>query len=74
MLSSVIGDSAGGVPVATRMNEVKFKKMIRPGDTIQIQVTLAERLADAFFLKAKVVSGGKLAARLEFACTMAPTA
>ena len=74
LLSSVIGDSTGGVPVATRMSDVKFKKMIRPGDTIQMQVTLTERLADAFFLKAKVVSARKLAARLEFACTMAPTA
>jgi hypothetical protein len=29
-------------------------------------------LADAFFLTGKVTSGGKLAARLEFACTLAP--
>jgi len=60
-----------GVPVATRLNDVKFKKMIRPGDTIQIEVTLQERLADAFFLQAKVMCDGKLAVRFEFACTIA---
>ncbi|MCU0873389.1 MAG: beta-hydroxyacyl-ACP dehydratase, partial [Pirellulaceae bacterium] len=38
---------AQGVPVATRLNDVKLKKMIRPGDTIQMEVTLQERLADA---------------------------
>lgn len=61
-----------GVPVATRLNEVKFKQMVRPGDTIEIETTLKERLADAFFLTAKISLGGKIAARLDFACTLAP--
>jgi 3-hydroxyacyl-[acyl-carrier-protein] dehydratase len=61
----------GRVPVATRMNDVRFKRIVRPGETIDIEVELTERLADAFFLKAKVTCAGKLAARLEFACTMA---
>ena len=60
-----------GVPVATRLNEVKFKKMIRPGDEIEMEVTLNERMADAFFCSAKITSGGKLAVRFDFACTMA---
>ena len=60
-----------GVPVAARLNGVKFKKMVRPGDTIEMTVTLNERLANAFFLAAKVTCGGKLAAQFEFACTMA---
>ena len=69
------GDLAGGgVPVATRMSDVKFKQMVRPGDTIRIEVTLNERLADAFFMSAKVTAGGKVAVRLQFACAMAPVA
>jgi 3-hydroxyacyl-[acyl-carrier-protein] dehydratase len=59
-----------GFPVATRANEVKFKKMIRPGDTIEIEVTLNERLSDAFFMTGKVSHAGKLACRLDFACTL----
>lgn len=59
------------VPVATRMNDVRFKKMVRPGDRIELDVELTERLANAFFLKAKVTVGGKVAARFEFACTLA---
>jgi 3-hydroxyacyl-[acyl-carrier-protein] dehydratase len=61
----------GRVPVATRLNDVRWKKMVRPGQTIEMDVTLDERMADAFFLTAKVMCGGKVAARLSFACTMA---
>ncbi len=70
LLSQHVAD-AGGVPVATRMNEVKFKNMVRPGDTIEMTVDLTERLANAFFLKAKVTKQGKLAVSFEFACAAA---
>jgi 3-hydroxyacyl-[acyl-carrier-protein] dehydratase len=61
----------GGVPVATRMNNVKFKTMVRPGDTVELEVDLVERMADAFFLNAKVTVGGKTAVTFDFACKMA---
>jgi 3-hydroxyacyl-[acyl-carrier-protein] dehydratase len=70
LLSEVMQDG-DGVPVATRLNDVKFKKMVRPGDTIQMDVTLLERLANAFFMRAKVSCDGKLAVRFDFACTAA---
>ena len=65
------GDAAARVPVATRMNDVRFKRMVRPGEKIVMEVELIERLADAFFLKAKVTVDGKVAVRFEFACTAA---
>lgn len=71
ILLSQFVTAGSGVPVATRLNDVKFKKMIRPGDTIEMAVTLIERLADAFFLQAKVTCDGKVAVRFDFACTMA---
>ena len=52
ILLSQFVQAGSGVPVATRMNDVKFKKMIRPGDTVRLEVELTERLADAFFLQA----------------------
>lgn len=63
-----------GTPVATRLNDVRFKKIVRPDDTIEIDVQLIEKLANAFFMKAKVSVAGKLAARLEFACALAEKA
>jgi 3-hydroxyacyl-[acyl-carrier-protein] dehydratase len=67
LLSKHLAESSGRIPVATRMNDVRFKRMVRPGETIRLEVELVERLADAFFLKAKVMVDGKLAVRFEFA-------
>jgi 3-hydroxyacyl-[acyl-carrier-protein] dehydratase len=69
LLSKLVAGSTG-VPVATRANDVKFKIMLRPGDTVEIETKLNERLADAFYMTGKVTRGGKLAARLDFACTI----
>jgi 3-hydroxyacyl-[acyl-carrier-protein] dehydratase len=69
LLSKYTSEMGDAVPVATRMNDVRFKRMVRPGETIEIEVELVERLSDAFFLKAKVSCDGKSAVRLEFACT-----
>jgi 3-hydroxyacyl-[acyl-carrier-protein] dehydratase len=60
-----------GVPVAGRLNDVKFKRMIRPGDTITIETVLDERMGDAFFLSSKVTCDNKLAVTLNFAVTLA---
>ena len=70
LLSQHLGGRAG-VPVATRMNDVKFKQMVGPGETVEVEVTLDERLADAFYLTARVTRGGRLAVRFQFACTLA---
>jgi 3-hydroxyacyl-[acyl-carrier-protein] dehydratase len=72
LLSQHFADEESRVPVATRMNDVRFKRRVRPGQTIELEAQLTERLADAFFLKAKVTVGGKVAVRFEFACTAAP--
>ncbi len=71
LLSRHLGEKPGHMPVATRMNAVRFKRIVRPGETIVMEVELTERLADAFFLKAKVSVDGKVALRFEFACTAA---
>ena len=72
LLSRHLTDVTNAVPVATRMNDVKFKRMIRPGDTVEMSITLDERMADAFYLTAKLTCQGAQVARFQFACTMAP--
>jgi 3-hydroxyacyl-[acyl-carrier-protein] dehydratase len=71
MLSKISDGAADKMPVVTRMNEVRFKRIVRPGETIDIDVTLREKLADAFFFDAKVTCDGKLAVRFDFACMLA---
>lgn len=58
------------VPVATRIDNVKFKQMVRAGDAIDIEVTLTDSVSSAYFMTGKVTCNGKLAARLDFACTI----
>lgn len=60
-----------GVPVATRMNDVRFRKMVRPGDQVQIEVELIEKVSNAFFMKAKMMRGKETVLRFEFACALA---
>jgi 3-hydroxyacyl-[acyl-carrier-protein] dehydratase len=69
LLSSLTAD-ASGVPVLTRMNEVKFRRVVRPGETIEMTVKLNERLGDAYFLTGTAKVDGQTAARLEFACAI----
>jgi 3-hydroxyacyl-[acyl-carrier-protein] dehydratase len=71
LLAKVVADNPEKVPVTSRINNVKFKTMVRPGDTIVMQVELVERMADAFFLNAKVTVGDKTAVTFDFACKMA---
>ncbi len=68
-ISRRFGDElAHRIPVATRMNDIRFKRMVRPGDTIHIRCELTEHLQNAFFMTAKVTVNGALVVRFEFAC------
>jgi 3-hydroxyacyl-[acyl-carrier-protein] dehydratase len=59
-----------GVPVLTRILGAKFKREVRPGDTLDIAATLVERLGPAWFLKGSVRVAGKTAVQVEFACAL----
>ena len=65
-------DSASGskIPVATRANNVQFRRMVRPGDTISIEVELTDEVSGAYYMTGRIATGGKLAARLDFVCTL----
>lgn len=72
LISKIEPVPSGDVPVATRINNVKFRKMVRPGETIDIEVELTEKLSNAYFMTGKVSVDGKVSTRLEFACASAP--
>ena len=71
LIAQMIETGSDQVPVVTRLNNVQFRKMVRPGQTLEIEVELTERLANAFFLRGKVAVDGKVTVRLEFACSAA---
>ena len=61
---------SAALPVATRMDAVKFKRMVRPGDTVEIHVTLKDRVSNAYYMTGKLLVDGKPATRLDFCCSM----
>jgi 3-hydroxyacyl-[acyl-carrier-protein] dehydratase len=69
LISKLVAVDSGKVPVVTRLNNTQFRRLVRPGETIDIEVELTERLANAFFLKGRVSVDGKVSTRLEFACS-----
>jgi 3-hydroxyacyl-[acyl-carrier-protein] dehydratase len=71
LLAKYAAAEPGAVPVVTRMNNVKFKHMVRPGDTVDLIAEITEQMAGAFFLTAQVLVGGKTAVTFDFACKMA---
>lgn len=76
LMVSRLGSSAveGGVPVVTRMSDVKFRRMVKPGDVLDITAEYEKSILGAHFMKGAVRVGGKLAASLGFAVMLAPEA
>jgi 3-hydroxyacyl-[acyl-carrier-protein] dehydratase len=66
------GAMDGLIPALTRLNNAKFKQMVRPGDVLEMEVTFKEKMASAYFLEGSARVNGKLAVSLEFACTAVP--
>lgn len=69
VLLAAYGGAAGSIPVATRILEAKFKRMVRPGDVLRIDVSLEEELGGAYFMNGKVTVEGDTALRCKFAVT-----
>jgi 3-hydroxyacyl-[acyl-carrier-protein] dehydratase len=63
---------AQGVPVLTRIQDARFKRIVRPGQTLDVEVTLDEEFDGAYFMTGRVTVEGKAAVRVTFACTQAP--
>jgi 3-hydroxyacyl-[acyl-carrier-protein] dehydratase len=60
-----------GVPVLTRIEGVKLKRPVGPGDTIRMKVSLKETLGGAWFMKGTLRLEEKIAVQANFSCTLA---
>lgn len=61
-------------PVLTRIKEAKFKREVKPGDTIRMHVTLDENIGNAWFFKGKVLVDNRTAVKVNFGCTITDAA
>lgn len=72
LISQVMATGDGEVPVITRVNDVQFRKLVRPGDTLTIEVELTEQVSRAFEMTGKATVNGKVSTRCTFVATAAP--
>ena len=63
---------APGVPVLTRIEDARFRKIVRPGETLRAEIQLTDRLSNARYVTAKVTSGGESVVRLKCVLAVAP--
>jgi 3-hydroxyacyl-[acyl-carrier-protein] dehydratase len=70
----MMGGMGDGIPVLTRISNAKFKNIVRPGNTLDIEAELVERVGNAYFMKGKASVGGKTSVTVEFTVTLAKEA
>ena len=63
-------DMVGRLPVVAKMEKVRFREMVRPGDVLMLEVTFRDKVAGVYFLHCKVAVGGKTSAQFDVACAL----
>ena len=61
------GRTGGGLGVVTRVQNAKFKNMVRPGDELVMNVELTESISNAHYMKGTTKVDGKTVLVIEFA-------
>jgi len=62
----------GTVPVLTRITEAKFKSIVRPGQTLALEVVFDEELGGAYYMTGRVTAEGRMVLRVTFVCMLTP--
>ena len=65
----VVGQA--GVPVVSRLNNVKFKRMVKPGDVLELTAQHERTMMGAHVMKGSVKVDGKVACTLDFIIMLA---
>lgn len=60
------GAPGGGLPVLTRIEDARYRKVVRPGETLRAEVELVEQLSNARWCRAHVTSAGASVLRIAF--------
>lgn len=69
-ISGTAVKSGHKLPVLTRIKNARFKREVKPGDTIRMQVSLDENIGDAWFFKGKALLDSQVAVKVDFSCAL----
>jgi 3-hydroxyacyl-[acyl-carrier-protein] dehydratase len=64
-------DPNEGVPVLTRVQDARFRRIVRPGETLRVEVTIEGEVDSAYYLSGAASVDGELSVRVKFACMLA---
>lgn len=67
LLARKTSTGKGGLGVVTRVQNAKFKNMVHPNDTLEMEVVLTESLSNAHYMKGTTKVSGKTVLVIEFA-------
>lgn len=57
-------------PVLTRIRDARFKRMVLPGDKVEISVSLGDRMGKFFNLTGQIKNSGKICLSISFALAL----
>lgn len=60
------GKGSEGLGVVARVQDVKFKNFVKPGDILEMEITLEEMLSNAFYMSGKSRVNGKIVMSIKF--------
>jgi 3-hydroxyacyl-[acyl-carrier-protein] dehydratase len=66
MAGQTAGTGQGGVPLLTKVTDVRFRLPVYPGDTITIEVRRKETMGDFHFMSGTVKNGDKRVLNVDF--------
>ena len=66
LISTLLETAGGKVPVVARLNNTKFRRLVRPGETVDVHVTITDKVKRAFYLTGTVSVGSEVSTRLDF--------
>jgi 3-hydroxyacyl-[acyl-carrier-protein] dehydratase len=58
-----------GIPVLSRLSNARFRRIVRPGETVATRIEVAERVGPAWVMKGKVRCNGERVVDVEFVLT-----
>ncbi len=65
-------DISGKVPVLTRVESAKFKRMAFPGDTLLLEAVFTQKIKDFYFFKGTARKDGQILVTIEFVLGLVP--
>lgn len=63
-------DSVQGLGVVTKVENAKFKGLVKPNDCLDVHVSLVDSLQNAYYFKGKIEVNGKTVMAIKFQCAL----